>query len=344
MDTHHESQERPSQPVSRLGLYLPTALLLTGALAWSGFWFYSADRTETFIAALKADESAKGRSWTCADQRVAGFPFRIEVHCASLSLSLIQDGRPTQVQTGAVHTAMQVYSPGLVLADVDGPLTIRSEGTNTTAAWENLRASARFSYRLDRLSIVMAKPQFEHQTDGGEKIASAAKAAEAHIRYDLARPVEDRAFDLALQLTQMNSPTLNVLTGSSENLDFAISGIATKLTDIAPQGWRSMLETWRAGGGAFLVETGRFAKGALQINGKGALNLDASRRLQGKLDVAAQGLGPIVTRFAGPGAGQMVGALLTQKDGAPVTFPLQLQDGRIQLGPLRTSPVLGPLY
>lgn len=339
MIAHHESQAKQPQAVSRLGLYLPPAILLTGALAWCGFWFYSAHLTQTALADLRSNEAAKGRMWTCADQRIAGFPFRIELHCASVLLDASPDGRPARLRTGALHAATQLYSPKLLLADVDGPMILETEGTTTSAAWDTMRVSVRFSGKLDRLSLVMTNPRAE-----GEASSNMAKSAEFHVRLDPARPVEDRAVDLAFQVTELSSPALNDWIGSAEKLDIGIAGVATKFADLPPLGWRNALETWRTAGGSFAVESGKIAKGSLQIEAKGLLDLDASRRVQGKLDVSAKGLGPLVARFGGGGMNQLIGPLLTRKDGAPVQWPLQIQDGRLLMGPLRSGPILGPLY
>jgi hypothetical protein len=344
MVTHHESQPQPRQVVSRLGLYLPPALLIAVALAWCGFWFYSANITEKKLANLKADEAAKGRQWDCADQKIGGFPFRIEVYCSSVTLSAMAEGRPARLSAGALHAATQIYSPSLLLADLDGPLIVASEGADTKIAWESLRVSARFSDRLDRLSVAMTKPQVELTPSSGEKNASAAKYAEAHLRYDAGRAVDERAVDLALQLNEVSSPVADNLFGSSDKLDLAIAGVVTKLSDLPARGWRNLLESWRNAGGDLRIESGKLTKGTLQIDAKGALNLDSLHRPQGKLDLSAKGIGPLVARFGGGGMSQMIGPLLTRKDGAPMQWPMQLQDGRIQIGPLRTGPVLGALY
>ena len=344
MTSHHPSTERPPQVVSRIGLYLPPALLLAGALGWCGFWYYSANLATEALTRVKAAEATKGRMWNCADQRIEGFPFRIELHCASLSLEATPDGRAMRIRTGPVHAATQIYAPSLVLADVDGPLVVEADDGSTTASWVALRVSVRFSNRLDRLSLVLANPQLNVQTGPGEKIASMAKSAEVHLRFDPARPAEDRAVDLSVQLSELSSPTLNAMTGTPETLDVGLTGIATQLADLAPQGWRNLLESWRNSGGSLLVESARLTKGAVRIETKGAINLDALRRLQGKLEVSASGIGPLVARFGGGSITPLLGSLLTRKDGTPVQWPMQLQDGRIQVGPFRTGAVLTPLY
>ena len=344
MTMHHESQERAPQAVNRLGLYLPPALLLTLALAWCGFWIYSAQRATAELANLKTAEAAKGRVWDCADQSIAGFPFRIELHCTSVRLDATPDGIPMRIRTGSLHAATQIYAPTLLLADIDGPLTVDANGATSSASWDGLRLSVRFANRLERLSLTMSNPQVDIASAAGDRLASTAKSAEVHLRYDPARPAEDRAVDLAFQVTELSSPALNALIGTPEKLDMGIAGVATKLADLPPLGWRNLLESWRNAGGIFTVESGKIAKGTVQIDTKGTLNLDPARRLQGKLDVSASGIGPLVARFAGGGVTPLLGPLLTRKDGTPVKWPMQLQDGRIQLGPFRTGQILAPLY
>jgi hypothetical protein len=72
---------------SRFWLYAPFVLLVLIAAGWSGFWFYVQGRvTQTLDNAL-AREVQAGRTWTCADRSVGGYPFRIEVRCSSLMLT-----------------------------------------------------------------------------------------------------------------------------------------------------------------------------------------------------------------------------------------------------------------
>ena len=54
MVPHHESQQQPRQAVSRLGLYLPTALLIAVAVAWCGFWFYAGALLATLAIGIAA--------------------------------------------------------------------------------------------------------------------------------------------------------------------------------------------------------------------------------------------------------------------------------------------------
>ena len=69
----------------RAGLFLPYILLAIVVVAWSGGWFWIRGRAEREMDAWMAREAAAGRTWTCQDRSVTGYPFRIELRCASLT-------------------------------------------------------------------------------------------------------------------------------------------------------------------------------------------------------------------------------------------------------------------
>ena len=73
---------------SRWPLFLMPILLLIAAAAWSAFWFYAVSQAEVKADAWRAQEARSGRSYDCAKQSVAGFPFRIEVRCDGARVTL----------------------------------------------------------------------------------------------------------------------------------------------------------------------------------------------------------------------------------------------------------------
>src|SRR4051812_35982321 len=79
------------KPRGRLGLFLPFILLLVVAVLGTAGWFYIRDRATREIDGWLGREAAAGRSWTCADRAITGYPFRLELRCASLKLAR-QDG------------------------------------------------------------------------------------------------------------------------------------------------------------------------------------------------------------------------------------------------------------
>src|ERR1700756_5561256 len=78
---------RPLCPV-----LIAPGLVLFLAIAWSGFWFYSASQVDVMADAWRAREAKSGRVYDCARRSVAGFRFRLETRWEGASVKLV--GRP----------------------------------------------------------------------------------------------------------------------------------------------------------------------------------------------------------------------------------------------------------
>ena len=83
----------PTPAVRRRLLFVPFAVVVVLAAAWTGFWFYAAARAEADLAAWRESAGQAGRAQDCASQSIGGYPFRIEVRCGGASLQL--KGAPT---------------------------------------------------------------------------------------------------------------------------------------------------------------------------------------------------------------------------------------------------------
>ena len=335
--TQYETPETAPQAVSRLGLYLPTGLLLLLAIGWSAFWSFASNKADEAISGWMTTEKANGRTWDCAGKEISGYPFRIELHCASIKFSSAQ----MKADLGAFHAAAQIYSPKLILADVSGPLQINSASVQNVFSWTNMRLSLRFNGALERFSLNIADFKAGEVTDSA---LISAKMLEFHLRTDTARPTDDRAADVVVNMNDVRGSGLDVLIGNPDAGTINLLGTITQASGLRANNWQSALENWRAQNGQIFLETGRLSKGSFSIEGKGALSLDAAHRVQGDLMVGARGVGPIVSRFVSGNAAQLAGALLERKDGSAVQLPLRMQDGRMSFGPLRTGPILTPLY
>jgi hypothetical protein len=335
--TQYETPEKAPQAVSRLGLYLPTGLLLLLAVGWSGFWFFASNKADEALSGWMATEKANGRTWECTGKEIGGYPFRIELQCASITFSSAQ----MKADLGAFHAVTQIYSPKLILADVSGPLQINSAGVQNIFSWTNMRVSLRFNGALERFSMNIADLKAGEVADNA---LVSAKMMEFHLRTDTARPSEDRAADVVVNMSDLRASGLDMVIGNPDVATINLSGTITQALGLRVGNWQSALENWRAQNGQIFLENGRLAKGPFSIEGKGALGLDPAHRVQGELMVGARGVGPIVSRFVSGNAAQLAGALLERKDGSAVQLPLRMQEGRVSFGPLRTGPILAPLY
>ncbi len=335
--TQYETPEKAPQAVSRLGLYLPTGLLLLFAFGWSGFWFFASNKADEALSTWIATEKTNGRTWECAGKEIGGFPFRIELQCASIKFSSTQ----MKVDLGAFHAATQIYSPKLILADVSGPLQINSAGVQNIFSWTNMRVSLRFNGALERFSMNIADLKAGEVADNA---LASAKMMELHLRTDTGRPSEDKAIDVVMNVSDLRAPGLDILVGNMDVATINLTGTITQALGLHVGNWQAGLEHWRAQNGQIFFENARLAKGPFSIEGKGALGLDQTHRIEGELMVGARGVGPIVSRFISGNAAQLAGALLVRKDGSAVELPLRMRDGRVSFGPIRTGPILAPLY
>jgi hypothetical protein len=145
---------------SRAWLYAPFLLLLVLALGWTAFWFVVRGRVIDAVDAALAREAGLGRSWSCTDRSVTGFPFRVELRCSTLALASARWGEAVRVQTGPAVAVGQIYTPNLVIAQITGPLQATlPEGRKLDLGWTRLEASlSHAAGGPERVSLVVTAP------------------------------------------------------------------------------------------------------------------------------------------------------------------------------------------
>ena len=131
-------------------LFIMPILLVVAALGWSAFWFYSASQVDSASDAWRAREAKSGRVYDCAKRSVAGFPFRLEVRCDGVSVSLSSQTAeqtatqaPVTAKLGEILVVAQVYDPKLLIAEFTAPATIYDRGQQPSMAvnWRTARSS-----------------------------------------------------------------------------------------------------------------------------------------------------------------------------------------------------------
>ena len=127
------SDTTPVRRHGRFWLYAPFVLLALLAAGWSGIWGFARSKVDQELDAGLAREVRAGRNWTCRDRNVGGYPFRIEVRCASLTLTSSRWGDEVKLDAGPgrrwgsrrapAATRRRGCPAGVVLleADVDRP-------------------------------------------------------------------------------------------------------------------------------------------------------------------------------------------------------------------------------
>src|SRR5450759_2857693 len=117
-------------------LFITPVLLLIAAVAWSAFWFYAASQVDVSADAWRAREAKSGRVYDCARRSVAGFPFRLEVRCDGVSVSLKSQTAgqvaatqaPITAKLGEILVVAQIYDPKLLIAEFTAPAMLSDSG------------------------------------------------------------------------------------------------------------------------------------------------------------------------------------------------------------------------
>jgi len=344
---------------SRFWLFAPFVLLGLVAAGWTTAWLMIRDQTSRALDDWMASEAALGRQWACPGRTVGGFPFRIEVSCASLSLQ-----RPdSRLTLGPVTTVAQVYRPRHLIVLVSGPLRASDGNIGVEGTWRLLEASIRTTPEgLQRASVAADGPEFRLTGLAPGDLNLSAQHVEMHLRPNPARAAEG-AYDWSLRATKLAVPGLDALIGGAEPVDLGVDLTATQARDVAARPLAEELERWRQAGGRLEIARFAIAKGARRIEGKGQFGLDDAHRLQGRAELAAVGLegflGTVLSARAGATAA-LLGALRGkpanpepapsgEARGANPALkplpPLRIEGGRIHLGALPVPGIrLAPLY
>jgi hypothetical protein len=354
----------PAKRRTRRGLFLPYILLAILAVAWTGAWFFIRGKAESEMDAWMAREASAGRTWTCDGRDIGGYPFRIEVRCAAVTLSRSDGG----FRLGPTTVVAQVYQPRLVLFESKGPFHVTQGDLTGDASWTALQGSYHgASDGFTRASLVVDGPQVSVTGAGVQPVAITGQHTEIHARPNPARFEAEGAVDVNLQLAQAAIPALDALTGGGAPVDASLDATVTQARHIGTGAVPRELEKWRAAGGLLEIAALSLAKGDQRIQAKGTVGLDDAHRPTGQIDLRAAGVDALIGTIVGQrfgsekGAlvGQLVGGLLglgrprAQPDQAPAGSgpplkalpPLKLVDGQVLFSGFPIPNVrLPPLY
>ncbi|WP_232630615.1 DUF2125 domain-containing protein [Methylobacterium sp. Leaf118] len=354
-----------ARPRWRIGLFLPFLLLAALVLAWTIGWFVIRAKAQSEMDAWFAREAQAGRDWTCTDRSITGFPFRLELRCASVRFAR-SDSRFT---LGPITALVQIYDPRHVLLQAAGPFTVQQGDVGADVTWTSLAASVHAaSDGFSRASLVVDGPKGVVTAPDPGPIDFAVGHLELHARPTPGRFATDGAVDVSLRLAKAAVPRLDALTGSADPADLDLDTTIEQATVLRTGTIARELEKWRQAEGRLDVTQLALVKGERRLQAKGAVGLDGQHRPEGRFELRALGLEALVGQVMGQrfgadkGAlignivGQFLGGLRRKEAGdAPAAeaapdalkpLPtLKLGDGRLMLGPFAVpNVVLPPLY
>jgi hypothetical protein len=368
MDLHSAAPPRRRS----IGWLIPSLVLVIVAAGWCAFWFYAADRARGLIAGWVEREARAGRAYTCGQQSLGGFPFRIEFRCKEASAELAKVQPPVRLDASSILAAVQVYQPTLVLAEIDGPLTIADPGQppRLSANWSLARVSLRgtprnpqrVSFSADKLTLDRAG------ADKPERLFAAGQG-QLHGRLASGTVTDKPVIDVAASLKAATAPAWHPL--AAQPFDFDGDTQLVGLRNFAPKSWTERFREIQQANGRIEVRNARLKQGDLLAVASGTLKLTPQGYLDGDLTVTATGVEKILPALgvdalarqggsrserlgaalnlldrmapgAIAGAVQLLGEQVELEGRKATKMPLRLREGFATLGPVKlgqTPPV-----
>jgi hypothetical protein len=291
----------------------PLILVLVFGALWCGFWYYASGEAKVRIDAWQAQQAKTGRVFTCGTQTVGGFPFRIEVNCADVTVELKDTQPPVTLKAKHILVVAQVWDPKALIAEFTGPLTAADPGQPpyATASWTLAQASVRGTPDApDRASIAVDDLKLTGAASGNPPLFD-AKHAEFHARMQFGSWPSNPAIDLAVNLKSASAQALSPY--AREPVDADILAVLHGMKDLAVKPLASRLREWQQAGGKFEIQSSRIAQGETLATATGTLELTQAGRLDGDLRLSVAGL----EKFLPAMSGSQKGASLSLDRAAP---------------------------
>jgi len=282
-------------------LFFMPVLLLIAAAAWSAFWFYSASRVDQTADAWRAQEARSGRIYDCASRSEAGYPFRLEVRCDGVSVSLVSQTAgqaatqtPITAKLGEILVVSQIYQPKLLIAEFTAPATIAGPGLPSMIAnWSKARSSVVGLPDVPRrISLVFDDPSIDRTDSSPPTPLARAKHVELHGRLVDGSAPGHPDIETVLRIGQGSVQEVHPLL--VEPFDAEVRTILTGLKDFSPKPWPQRFREIQAAGGHVEIVQSRIQQGDLIAVASGSLGLSAEGRLDGELQMTVAGLDKVI--------------------------------------------------
>jgi hypothetical protein len=282
-------------------LFFMPVLLLIAAAAWSAFWFYSASRVDQTADAWRAQEARSGRIYDCASRSVAGYPFRLEVRCDGVSVSLVSQTAgqaaaqtPITAKLGEILVVSQIYQPKLLIAEFTAPATIAGPGLPSMIAnWSKARSSVVGLPDVpQRISLVFDDPSIDRTDISPPTPLARARHIQLHGRLVDGSEPGHPDIETVLRIEQGSVQEVHPLL--VEPFDAEVRTILTGLKDFSPKPWPQRFREIQAAGGHVEIVQSRIQQGDLIAVASGSLGLSAEGRLDGELQMTVAGLDKVI--------------------------------------------------
>jgi hypothetical protein len=330
---------------SRFFLYAPVPMFVSLAAAVMVYWWIAAAALDKQLDAANGREAIPGVKISFSSKKIAGFPFRLDTLLENLRIEVATTQGPLVWRTEHFASHALNYGRDQAIYEAAGRQEIswrdddgKLHDFSFVPGW--LRASSITAdgklARFDLDIVEIASPDL-----GAGRI-------QFHLRRD---PASD-ALDIA-----MSGDTIKLATelqaGFGDTLSHVLLvGKLTSGQSFAPllsgsADWRRATEDWRALGGTFSIDQLDIKWNKFNAKGRGAISLDSTHRLSGKiaLDIAGMNLLPANTANSSKLAAAL-GAIAAQNSKAAeetLNVPLIFKSGFAAIDTQQAG-YLGPLY
>lgn len=282
-------------------LFLAPALLLVAAAGWTAFWFYAASEAQVKADAWRAQEARAGRVYDCGRRSLGGFPFRLELRCEDVRVSLVsQTAGQTRVQPVTVNldkflVVAQVYDPKLLIAEFTAPATISElRGVPSMQMnWSKARASVVGLPAIpQRASMVFDDVSIDRTAHAVQAPLAHAKHIELHGRFAQNSTVTDPVIESILRIESGNVEDVHPLLARPFGAE--IHARLSGLKDITPKPWPERFRELQANGGHVEIVQSRIQQDDVTAIAAGNLALNAQGRIDGELQMTVAGIEKVI--------------------------------------------------
>ena len=334
-----------------LPVILPAAVILAIAAGWSVLWFVASRQTAAAVTNWMTQEAKLGRSWTCPDQKIGGFPFSIDISCVNL---LFQGKVFDKTLTGSVrgfHATSPLLRDDNLLARIEPPFVAKSsDGTiDITLQWDEFYVELEGPpSAYERVALAGTKIKVDGRAETIDPLEGGFD--EIHSFISLAPDRRNHSYDFTFSFDNGSIPALSSLLETQNPIEVQFRGTVSQAELGGAVTLADFLEKWRSANGHVDISTARLRSGGIVFEAQGGLDLDDQHRVNGKLDAGFAGFDKAFRQLnIDPGlitAGQLLSGLLGKSGGVPgrLSLPVSFSDGFLSIGPVRTSIQIPPLY
>lgn len=332
---------------------LLTALVLVGG-AWTALWFVGAHEASQQIDAWLTSEDSQGRQWTCPNRAISGYPFALAVSCDKPTFSGHALGQSIQSSVSSLTASLAITSPRQIAVELRPPFAYRSSdgNTNLRGTWTNLTVDLDGIDDIHSVALTGSDVRLEGGFGPAGRQSMGSAGLEAHI--GLPKAERDPTLDFDIAVAGTNVPQLDAIVGDTQSTDLRFVGRLDQADISDARTPEDVIDRWRRAGGHIDLTAARVSRGAAHVTGAGRLRLDEAHRPQGRIDAEFVGLQPILKRYGInanlAAAGNLLNALLggnpkrAPSEPGAIALPINLLDGRLAVGPIRTEIALPPFY